>query len=78
MRIRTLKTAADIVEALAPTDREFGRRYGLTKQLLNYYLQKNVLPPRIYLRCIQDLRKIRCTAPPELWGIDDPKASRAA
>lgn len=74
IRNRTLTTLDQVIDALGGGV-EFCRRYNRTKQQLYNDRVRGRLPSRIYERCKHDLQKVRCTASPELWGIEEPRAA---
>ena len=61
MKIRALTSVHDIVDTLGGTT-QFARRYGYTKQQINYYRVMGRLPAKIFLTCTDDLRTLGCRA----------------
>ena len=71
-RLKVLKTPHDVIDTLggtAPLSRELGISYRRVFNWRGY----TVIPPCYYPYMITRLRQIGHTAPPELWGVYNPR-----
>ena len=73
IRQRRLTTVTKIDEAYDAVHGRaaFRRLLACTKQQLSNYKRNNRFPPDSFLIVGAALKRLRCEAPPELWGIMD-------
>lgn len=77
LKIRTLSTASEIIDALGGTT-PFAALINREQQHVSNYRAAGRLPARTYLIVTKELKKRRLTAPAHLWGIDEDESVSAA
>lgn len=82
MKIRLLTTASEVIDACGGTA-VVARKTTTPKIIRKYqhvtnWRRTGRLPPDTFLIFMAELKKVRCTTRPSLFGIEEPSRARAS